>query len=55
MIRDLLTNEHLARLDTLDIAIKKRLSAIPQAQESHQPRVPLWNFRISGNIPRATT
>lgn len=26
MIRDLLTNEHLARLDTLDIAIKKRLS-----------------------------
>lgn len=27
MIRDLLTNEHLARLDTLDIAIKKRCSS----------------------------
>ncbi len=26
MIRDLLTNEHLIRLDTLDMAIKKRLS-----------------------------
>lgn len=28
MIRDLLTNEHLARLDVLDMAVRKRLSGI---------------------------